>query len=79
MYFVLAHKDNNAITKRFLLPKVDEESENWVEIIIDEKAGEFIAKKIRGKFKENPDWQRYHDTAFATSLFSRFLKDEQLR
>lgn len=77
MYFVLAHKDNDINSKRFLLPKIDEQSEDWVEIRIDEKAGEFFAKKVKGKFKENLDWQRQRDSAFATSLFAHFLRDER--
>lgn len=77
MYFVLAHKDNNANAKRFLMPKIDEQSVDWIEIEIDEEAGEFFAKKVKGKFKENQDWQKYQGSTFATSLFSHFLRDEK--
>jgi hypothetical protein len=77
MYFVLAHKDNSANSKRFLLPKIDEQSEDWVEIKIDEEAGEFFAKKVKGRFKENEDWREYQDSTFATSLFSHFLRNEK--
>jgi hypothetical protein len=77
MYFVLAHKDNDAHSKRFLLPKTDEQSEEWVEIKINEEAGEFFAKKVKGTFKESADWQRYQDSTFATSLFSHFLHNEK--
>lgn len=77
MYFILAHKDNDINSKRFLLPKIDEQSEDWVEIRIEEKSGEFYAKKIKGKFKENLDWKRHQDSTFATSLFSHFLRDEK--
>jgi hypothetical protein len=77
MYFVLAHKDNNVNSKRFLLPKIDDQSEDWVEIKINEEAGEFFAKKVKGKFEENVEWQRYQDSTFATSLFSHFLRGEK--
>lgn len=77
MYFVLAHKDNDAYLKRFLLPKTDEKSDEWVEIKIDEEAGEFFAKKVKTRFRERADWQVYQDSTFAASLFSHFLRNEK--
>jgi hypothetical protein len=76
MYFVLAHVDNGDSIKRFLLPKHNEHSEDWVEITIDQKAGKFYALKVKGKFKKNDEWVQYKDSTFATSLFSHFLRDE---
>jgi hypothetical protein len=77
MYFVLAHIDNNVNSKRYLLPKINEQCEDWVEIKIDEESGEFIAKKIKGKFEQNKDWKIYRDSTFATPLFSHFLSGDK--
>jgi hypothetical protein len=66
-------KDNTSSHRKYMIPKFQDENNNhWVEIIIDDVNGIFVAKRILKFFKDD-QWDILNDVTFPSSLLNEFL------
>ncbi len=73
-------KSKNSTTQllKFLIPKVDENTNNeWVEITINKSIEEFTAKKVILK-EISDEWEICKDYTFPSSLLNEFLNSDQV-